>query len=324
MVSFGQTTESTIESASVEAEAAEVNASPTDDENGTDDDISGQPGPPAAIEVEIQRHINELRNELLDDRASTVDWWLAALTVVLGFFAIVVVLGGYIGFSRFREIESEAKNSVKAAAEHALAAKRYVNEIERNRDKSNDIIRRMNAETAADNPEEANQAIESVRENPEASLVDKAIAHAISVQQEGNRDDATEKWRAVAHIAEEGDHALAARAWFSVGYLLQDKDPKGSVSAYDKVLRLEPDYAAYNNRGVAKAALNQHEDAIADYEEALRLDPDYADAYLNRGNSKRALNQHEDAIADYEEALRLDPDYADAYNNRGRGRHRRF
>ena len=136
MVSLAQTTESTIESVPVESEGAEVNARSTDDENSTDDDASGQPGSPAgptmspAIEVEIQRHINELRSELLDDRAGTVDWWLAALTVVLGFFAIVVVLGGYIGFSRFREIESEAKNSVKTAAEHTVAAERYVREIE--------------------------------------------------------------------------------------------------------------------------------------------------------------------------------------------------
>ena len=260
MVSLAQTTESTIESVPVESEGAEVNARSTDDENSTDDDASGQPGSPAgptmspAIEVEIQRHINELRSELLDDRAGTVDWWLAALTVVLGFFAIVVVLGGYIGFSRFREIESEAKNSVKTAAEHTVAAERYVREIEGNRYKSNEIIRRMNAETAADNPEEANQAVESVRENPEASLIDKAIAHAISLQQEGNRDDAIEKWRAIVHIAEEGDHALAARAWFSIGYLLQDKDPKGSVSAYDQALRLEPAYDTYNNRGCWKSS----------------------------------------------------------------------
>ena len=70
---------------------------------------------------------------------------------------------------------------------------------------------------AAKNPAEANQAVKRMsRENPEASLTDKAIADAVSLQQQGKRDDAIEKWRALAHIAEGSDNDLAARAWFSL------------------------------------------------------------------------------------------------------------
>ena len=213
------------------AKAAVANASPTSDENSTDTDTSVKPVPlakssiPAAVE-------NELRRELLDDRAAYIDRWLSVIAIVLTVFSIVAVVLGYIGFKRFREIETDARNSTVVAAEHAQDAKRVVKEIEKTRDKADEIVRGMTAETAAGNPEEAKQAVLSVRENPRASLVDEAIANAISLQQQGKRDDAIERWRAVAHIAERSDDALAATAWFSVGYLIQDKNPEDALADY--------------------------------------------------------------------------------------------
>ena len=340
MIAFAQTTDPAIEGVPTEADTEEVNASPTDDQDGTDEDTSMQASPssmsaiPPEVEVDIQRRFNELRSELLDDRAGTVDWWLAFMAVVLGFFAIVVVLGGYIAFTRFREIEAAAKSSVATVTEIAETSKRHLKEIERNREKSDEILQSMNAETAADNPEEADQAVESIRENPEASPIQKAIGLAVSLQRLGKRDEAIEKWRAVAHVAEGSDNDLAARAWFSIGYLLKDKDPESCVSAYDEAIRLKPDFAeAYSNRGNTKQELGQYEVAIDDYDEAIRLNPDFAEAYSNRGNAKQELGQYEAAIADCNEAIRLKPDFAGAYSNRGcrktgtravRGRHRRL
>ena len=148
-------------------------------------------------------------------------------------------------------------------------------------------IREMNAQIAADAPEKAKQVVANIRENPEASLIEKAIARAVSLQQQGKRNDAIEKWRAVAHVAEGIDNDQAARAWFSVGYLRQNLEAR--ILAYDKAIRLKPDYTAeaYNNRGVDKHALGRHEAALADYDEAIRLKPDLAEAYTNRGNTKR-------------------------------------
>ena len=193
-------------------------------------------------------------------------------------------MSGYVGFKRFREIEKEARDSVEAVTRLSEDAKRHVAEIESNQARSAEILRDMNARIAADDPEEAKQAVQTIRQNPTASPMDRAIAHALSLQREGRRDEAIEKWRAVAHVAEESNKDLAARAWFSVGYLVQDKDPKVGMSAYDRSIRLKPDYAeTYNNRGVAKAALGQHDDAITDYDQAIDLKPDYAEAYVNRG-----------------------------------------
>ena len=260
MIAFAQTTEPTIESAPAPAKPTAANASPTSDKNGADKGRSVQtnapakPATPAPSEADTQRRFNELRRELLDDRADTIDWWLVAITIVLGFLAFVSVVLGYVGFRQFQKIEAEAKNSVEAVTKLAEDAKRHVEEIERNRDRSAEVVRGMSAQNAADDPEEAEQAVANVRQNPKASLMDKAIARAVSLQQQGRRDEAIEKWRAVAHVAEESDNDLAARAWFSVGYLVQDESPEAGISAYDRAIRLKPDLAeAYNNRGNTKA-----------------------------------------------------------------------
>ena len=181
-------------------------------------------------------------------------------------------------------------------------------------DKIDKIYRHINAKTAADEPKEAKQVAIRSGENS----INKAISQAVFLERQGKTDEAIEKWRAVALVAEESDGELAAKAWYSVSYLFRDENPEGRLLASDEVIRLKPDFAeAYNIRGNAKAVLNRNEDAIADYDEAIRLEPDYANAYYNRGTAKDELGHHEDAIADFDEAIRLKPDIVDAYNNRG-------
>ena len=325
MVAFAQTTEPAIESVSASDQPAAPNSSPTGDENSTDKDTSVLqsdppvgPPPAAAAEDEIQRETRNQFAEYITWWAQTVTWWLEATAIFLTLFAVAVAIAGFLSFKRFREIETDAKNSVKKAAEHAEAAARHVKEIEKNLARSDEIVRGMTAKTVDDNTEEEKRAVKDVLRSPKASLIDKAIAQAVSLQQQGGRNEAVKKWRAIAHIAESIDNDLAGRAWFSIAYLLQDKDPEGGVSAYDQVLRLTPDSAeAYTNRGIARAALERYDDAIADHNEAIRLKPDYAKAYTNRGSAKAALERYDDAIADFNEALRLKPDFAAAYYNRG-------
>ena len=139
-------------------------------------------------------------------------------------------------------------------------------------------------------------------------LIDRAIADAISLQQEHKLDEAIEKWRGIAKIAEETDNDLAARAWFSIGYLLSGQGKhKEAIDAYYEAIRLRPDASAnaYNNRGVAKSKLGQNESAIADYDEALRLDSDNASAYNNRGHAKTKLGRKDEAREDLRAALKL-------------------
>ena len=70
--------------------------------------------------------------------------------------------------------------------------------------------------------------------------------------------------------------------------------------------RAQPDHAeAYNNRGVAKNMLGQHDDAITDFDEAIRLSPNLAEAYTCRGIAKAASGLKDEAQKDFEIALEL-------------------
>ena len=273
----------------------------------------------AATDVEIQRRFNELQRELLDHRLKLVDWWLAATALFLTLLGVVVVIAGYFSFQTFREIKTEARQNVAMAKKHAEEAERLVEQIKSTREEAESLLKNMTAETTHNDPDKASEVVETVQQSPVASPIDRAVAAAISLQQQGKIEEAIKKWSSIANVAEGVDRQLQARAWFSVGYLHGEEDNWEAVlDAYNKAIRLKSDYVvAYNNRGNAKDLLGQHEAALADYNEAIRLKPDMAEAYHNRGNVKRALSQHESALTDYNEAIRLKPNYAYAYNGRG-------
>ena len=222
-------------------EAQEKPTLPAVEEKKTEDN--------ASVDVDIQRRFDELRNELrrelLDDRAETINWWLAVTAIFLTFFGIVVVLGGYFGFGRFREIEAEAKKY----AEEARKLVEEINEQKKRAEENLAYLTRMveqrsrlllNTEDLApddaplsilldqgqresDTAQEAEEAVREVRRNPEASSLARAIADAVSLQRAGRIEEAIEKWRSIANVAEGSDNDLAARAWLSVGYLLYER-----------------------------------------------------------------------------------------------------
>ena len=283
--------------------------------------LPGSSGSDTTAEVEDLRRFNELRREILDHRAKTVDWWLAATAIFLTLLGIVAVIAGYLSFKRFRKIEVEARKNVKLSGEHAKEARDLVDEIKARRDEAESLLKGFTAEAVRKEPDEAGRAAESVQGDPTASPIDQAVAAAVLLQRQGNIEESIEKWRAVAVITEGTNKDLSARAWFSVGYLCQEYNIGAlgtAIDAYDKAIRLKPDYAVvYNNRGIAKSGLGLYEEAITDHNEAIGLKPDLAEAYINRGNAKGGFGRHEEAITDYEKAIKLKPDSAEAYNNRG-------
>ena len=74
-------------------------------------DISAQtkppvgPAVPGVVEVEVQKHFNELRSKLLDGRA-------ACIVIILAFFGVVIAIAAFLVFGRFRKIETEAKDNI--------------------------------------------------------------------------------------------------------------------------------------------------------------------------------------------------------------------
>ena len=94
-------------------------------------------------------------------------------------------------------------------------------------------------------------------------------------------EEAIEKWRSIANIAEGHDKILAVQAWVSVGFFYINKRMgEEALTALDKALNLRPDSAEiYNGRGIAEFLLENYHNALADCDEAIRLKPDYVEAY---------------------------------------------
>ena len=270
------------------------------------------------IQMEIDRRFNEIREELLDQRASSINSWLTVIALVMTFFGVIAAIAGLIGFSRFRQIETDARDSVRKAASLADQAQRHVRAIEHNRDQSEVIINTLSAQTATEEPENVGQIIKSVRNDPNATFLENAVADALSCVSSGKTNEALRKWHAIAELAQGHDNELAARAWLSVGFLVVPKNLSYSVTANDRAIKLNPSFAgAYLNRGVSKHLLGRHDDAIPDFDEAIRLSPDNAQAYANRGAALSALERHSAAIADYDRAISLQPESPSHYANRG-------
>ena len=211
-----------------------------------------------ASDVETRRRFdnlrNELRRELLDDRAETINWWLTAVAIVLTSLGVIAAFLSIIGFRRFREIEFEARENVAQSKKHAEEARELVQEIGERKKKADeatesmlrtaDALRRHHlsldlgdsarddaplsilldrGRRESDTAQEAEEAVREVRRNPEASPLARAIADAYLLQRAGRIEEAIEKWRSIANVAEGSDNDLAARAWLSVGYLLYER-----------------------------------------------------------------------------------------------------
>lgn len=85
-----------------------------------------------------------------------------------------------------------------------------------------------------------------------------------------------------------------------------------AITDADEALRLQPEgnlfrSSYYHTRGAAKAALDNHHEAIKDFDESINLNPDKALLYQDRGLSNKAIGLQTEADADFAKAKELDP-----------------
>jgi tetratricopeptide (TPR) repeat protein len=110
---------------------------------------------------------------------------------------------------------------------------------------------------------------------------------------------------------------LAALTW------QQARAYRDVVTLWNDTLAKNPGcWMAYMNRGKARLALGQAEQALDDFTHAAALKPDnqaggLAGAYLARGEAYGELGQTQQAVNDYNRAIALAPDVADLYAHRG-------
>jgi tetratricopeptide (TPR) repeat protein/tRNA A-37 threonylcarbamoyl transferase component Bud32 len=134
----------------------------------------------------------------------------------------------------------------------------------------------------------------------------------------------------VLHLQERFPEALAAYdaalkadpgrvdalRWRGEVLLVQRRYPE-AAEAFDAHLAKGgvPSAAVYRQRGLTRAKLGQHWDAIDDYSRALEAgagDAEKAPLYLYRGREYLTVDALRAALRDFKEALRLDPESADA------------
>ena len=231
---------------------------------------------PAAV-VDLQRQVNELRSDLLDERERRINRRREANAFVLVFLGIAIGVGGLWTYAKFRSIADQA--SIGAAA-----ARRYV-----------PMPRGLLSGAAAlsEPPAEGPGPFPYlVAADPESAPASPAVAAAIG---------------SAGSAAVPRDNASGLSRPSIDPEELQRREEQ--VADCSKAIRLDPSNPAlYRERAAARSALGRFEEAVADYDKAIRLDPDHAGAYLGRCHAKSELGRHEEAVEDYDHAVRLDPD----------------
>ena len=66
-------------------------------------------------QMDSQAILNQLRAELLDARAASLNRWLTAVALALTFFGVVIAIAGIIGYSRLSALGSEIENHLRRA-----------------------------------------------------------------------------------------------------------------------------------------------------------------------------------------------------------------
>ncbi|MGP1382488.1 MAG: tetratricopeptide repeat protein [Thainema sp.] len=98
---------------------------------------------------------------------------------------------------------------------------------------------------------------------------------------------------------------------------------EAAILDFNRVLDIQADdYRAYYNRGLAQSALGHYQSAIADYNLSIQHSPALPDArmaavYSERGAARLALHQIDDALPDLNQAIELNESDAEAYFNLG-------
>ncbi|HLD35692.1 MAG TPA: tetratricopeptide repeat protein, partial [Planctomycetota bacterium] len=96
------------------------------------------------------------------------------------------------------------------------------------------------------------------------------------------------------------------------------KPTKSALKLFDDVIKYAPDFAAaYYQRAVCAARLDETQNAMDNLNKAVEKYPNFYEAYYERGNAYLELSKYEEALADYEKCVSLQSDYSKGFCGRG-------
>ena len=265
---------------------------------------SGNSELPGDAAVDLQRQINDLRSDLLDERERRIVRLQEASGFAFGVLAALIGGGGLWAYAKFRTIATEARYGATVA--RAVAAG------------SPNLIPQAGA--PLDSPGEVPWPLPRLLRAPPEVYPGAAPCDV------GPNGPRAEHWSSNGHRLR--DAAVYPGVPGSNPAIPQRPDPGTSgpgpgdadaeqeryedvVADCTEAIRLSPDDPRlYLERGTALVGLHRHEEALADYDRAIELDSENAAAYLSRSVAYAELDRHDEALADYERLAQLDPGLA--------------
>ena len=258
-------------------------------------------GPDAAAVVDLQRQVNELRSDLLDEHERRIGRLQGANGVVLG---LLIGVGGLWIYVKLQAIASEARIGAAAARARATVEPNLM-------------------------PQPwALPAESGVMPHPNPRLLRAPVGDDTGPEPRpgGANGSPAGPWASNGHRA---SHGLANDPGHNSSSALRQHPDRttpdldlgaddAELQRYEDVaadcteaIRLSPDDPRlYLERGNALSGLQRYEAAVADYDRVILLDPGSAAAYLARCHARSELGLHEEALEDYERLVILDPDAA--------------
>ena len=110
-----------------------------------------------------------------------------------------------------------------------------------------------------------------------------------------------------------------ARAWLSLGHLLETSNPDGAIEAYKEAALLDPkDPEPHLSSGPILEGLNRFADAEQEYKQAFAIDPSSADALTGMANIYMRGHRYTEAEEILRKLVTLHPNDAGAHMQLGR------
>ena len=112
--------------------------------------------------------------------------------------------------------------------------------------------------------------------------------------------------------------ATAWEAYYNRGIARRAQgDVDEAIADLTKTIAINPVFDdAYFYRAIAYRNKGRFSEAVSDLDHFLEVHPGNAEAYCNRANAYAASGQSEAALTDYARAITLNKDYSEAYLNR--------
>ena len=144
------------------------------------------------------------------------------------------------------------------------------------------------------------------------AIVEAIVRQGLTAHQNGDLATAETAYQQVLHW--NADHPVALHYLGVVHY--QRRQAREALPLLERAATIvpgEPEF--HNNLGLALAALDRNEDAIAAYRNAVALKTDHAIAWNNLGLALVALNRLDEAIEAYRRSIALLPQFGQAHWN---------